>query len=368
MLRLIFFLFILPFLLKCSNNTTTNDKQLEGMVGQMLMVGFRGMEVDNDHWVVHDIRDYGIGGVILFDYDVPNGISVRNIESPEQVKSLVNQLKSYSTEPLFIAIDQEGGRVNRLKERYGFPPSVSHEYLGSVNNPDTTRYFAAQTAETLSELGININLAPVVDLNSNPDNPIIGQLNRSFSSNPDRVVTHASWFIEEHRNNGILTAVKHFPGHGSTWNDSHHGLADVTETWDELELVPYQNLINQGMTDMIMSAHIFNATWDAEHPATLTPFVMTELLRNEMKFDGVLISDDMQMGAITEYYGLEEAVRLAIHAGIDILIFANNSVYVPDITSRVMGIILNLVETGEVPVNRIEESYQRIMELKKQLQ
>lgn len=364
----VMYLFVLVFAFtlftSCSNNTTETDISLEQKIGQMIMVGFRGMSIDNEHWIVRDIKEHNIGGVILFDYDVPNREPIRNIESPEQVRGLNESLQGLTDIPLFIAVDQEGGRVNRLKAIYGFPDMPSHEHIGNINHPDTTRYIVDIIANTVSEAGFNINFAPVVDLNSNPDNPIIGKLGRSFSPNYTIVSAHARLFIEGHRNNGVISVPKHFPGHGSTWNDSHYGMADVTETWEDKELIPYRYLIENINVDMIMSAHIINRSWNQHHPATLSYEVMTTLLRDELGFQGVLVSDDMQMGAITEYYGLEQAVTLAVNAGIDLLVFANNSVYDPDIVAKVIDIIRTGIEKGLIPEERVIESYNRIMKLK----
>ncbi len=356
--------FALISLNSCNQNVDEPQISIEQKIGQMIMVGFRGMSIDDKHWIVRDIKDYNIGGVILFDYDVPNREPVRNIESPEQVRLLNNTLQKITEKPLFVAVDQEGGRVNRLKARYGFPDMPSHEYIGNINHPDSTRNIVNVIANAVLHAGFNINFAPVVDLNTNPNNPIIGKMGRSFSDDYNMVSKHSCIFIEQHRNNGVIAVPKHFPGHGSTWNDSHYGMADVTETWDEEELIPYRYLIDNVSVDMIMSAHIMNRNWNADHPATLSYEVMTTLLRDELGFEGVLVSDDMQMGAITEYYGLEQAVTLAVNAGIDVLIFANNSVYDSEIVGKVVDIIKIGVEEGIIPEERIRESYNRIMKLK----
>lgn len=342
---------------------------IETMIGQMMMVGFRGYELSGSERIVEDIRERNLGGVILFDYDVPLGRSGRNVRTPDQVRNLIQQLQSFadSDMPLMIAIDQEGGRVNRLKTRFGFPPTVSMQYLGEVNNPDSTRYHAERTASVLADLGININFAPVVDVNSNPDNPVIGRLERSFSANPDEVIKHSRIFLESFREAGLWGTVKHFPGHGSAWNDSHYGMADVTQTWDESELLPYKELFADGSAELVMSAHIFNENWSTEHPATLLPEIMTDMLREDLGFEGLLFSDDMQMGAITDYYGLEQALELAVNAGIDVLIFANNSVYEPEITEKAIRIINEKVDEGIIPESRIRESYDRITAFKSQM-
>ncbi|MEA3471685.1 MAG: glycoside hydrolase family 3 protein [Thermodesulfobacteriota bacterium] len=336
-------------------------------IGQMIMVGFRGLSVDDKSPVMADIKKRKIGGVILFDYDVPSGSPVRNIESPDQVISLVRALQGASSIPLFIAIDQEGGRVSRLKERFGFPPSVSQKYLGSVDDLEVTKKYAKRAAETLADLGINVNFAPVVDLDRNPGNPVIGKLERSFSSDPDTVARHSIVFIEMLHGHGVLSAIKHFPGHGSSSSDSHKGFVDVTDQWSPDELKPFETIIQSGNCDMVMTAHIFNARLDPNWPATLSNGTISGILRDDMGFDGVIVSDDMQMDAIRSFYGLEKAIKMAIHAGCDMLIFANNSIFDEDIAARATGVIKKLVAGGEVKSERIDESYRRIMRLKKKL-
>ena len=335
--------------------------------GQMLMIGFRGLAVDSQSPIMRDISKRKIGGVILFDYDVPSGTPVRNIRSPRQVKTLVSDLQKTASVPLFIAIDQEGGKVCRLKGKFGFPPSVSAQYLGSLNSVETTKRYADATAETLAGLGINLNFAPVVDLNVNPDNPVIGKLERSFSADPAIVTRHALAVIDSLHDQGVLSAIKHFPGHGSSLNDSHKGFVDITDTWSTEELKPFEAIVRSGRCDMVMTAHIFNGKLDSVWPATLSSRVMGGILRGNMRYAGVIISDDMQMNAIRQHYGLETAIERAILAGIDILVFANNSVFEENIASRAITIIEKLVREEKVPAGRIDESCARIMKLKEKL-
>ncbi|MEX1011962.1 MAG: glycoside hydrolase family 3 N-terminal domain-containing protein [Balneolaceae bacterium] len=341
---------------------------LEYKAGQMIKAGFRGMSVDESDHIERDLVNYHLGSVVLFDYDVPRARAHRNIESPEQLARLIGELNELAGSPLLITIDQEGGRVSRLKPQYGFLPSVSAGYLGKTGDPDSTRFHAARTAETLASLGINVNLSPVVDLNLNRDNPIIGGIERSFSSDPDSVVLHASITVQEHRKRGILTTLKHFPGHGSSREDSHLGWVDVTDEWTTIELEPWRKLIERDEADLVMTAHIFNEQWDPDHPATLSSAVLTGILREELGYEGVILSDDMQMEAVRSHYGLERAVELAVKAGVDILGFANNSVYEPDIVPRVHSILIDLVRSGRIPESRIDESWQRIKTLKQNLQ
>ena len=350
-----------------SAETTTGNESLDTKIGQMIMIGFRGLSVDETSPVIVDIQKRHIGGVILFDYDVPSKSPVRNIESPPQLKSLIEALREASSIPLFIAIDQEGGRVSRLKEKFGFPPTVSEQYLGSTDNCDVTRQHSETTARTLADLGINVNFAPVVDLDRNPGNPVIGKLERSFSSDPNTVVKHSIICIEMLHKHGILSAIKHFPGHGSSSADSHKGFVDVTESWSADELKPFDAIIQSGICDMVMTAHIFNARLDPLWPATLSHTMIDGILRNDMGFDGVVVSDDLQMDAIRSFYGLEQAITMAINAGCDMLVFANNSVFDDDIAERATGMIKKLVAAGKIPIERIDESYRRIMKLKKRL-
>ncbi len=366
MKKYILIIIVIFAIISCSspseNIPVEND--LEKKIGQMLLIGFRGMEISDTSAIAQDIQSERIGGVILFDIDVALGRIPRNIESPTQLKKLINQIKSYSKTPLFISVDQEGGNVCRLKEKYGFPRSVTQKYLGDLNNEDSSHYWGGLTANTLSEMGFNLNFAPVVDLNINPDNPVIGKYERSFSADTDIVTENARIIIDEHKKKNINCTIKHFPGHGSSTADSHQGLVDVTNTWNEIELIPFKKLISEKKIEVIMTAHIFNANLDANYPATLSNNVMTGILRNQLQFDGVIISDDMNMKAISDYYGLETAIELAINAGVDILMFANNISYDDNIATEAISIIKQLIKDGKISRERINESYNRIMKLK----
>lgn len=330
----------------------------------MLLIGFRGLQIDTNNPIYSDIKNSGIGGVILFDYDVILKKSGRNIESPEQLRSLINSLQEIAETPLFISVDQEGGNVNRLKPELGFPATYSHKKLGIIDDPDFTYQHAAVIAKTLADLGFNLNFAPVVDLNINPENPIIGKKERSFSDDPQKVIRHAAVFIKAHRDNKIIATLKHFPGHGSSKQDTHLGMADVTDSWMEKELNPYKNLIKRDLVDMIMTTHIFNANLDRKYPATLSKPIQTGLLREKIGYRGVLVSDDLQMKAIADHFTLEDTIRLVINAGVDILVFGNNTSYQPELTPKIIDIIYHQVQNGIIPEARIEESFLRIMNLK----
>ncbi|MDX2129928.1 MAG: glycoside hydrolase family 3 N-terminal domain-containing protein [Chloroherpetonaceae bacterium] len=344
---------------------------LDFKIGQMLCVGFRGMYVDSAKEVIRDIQTYHLGSVILFDYDVERKISYRNISSPSQVKALLRGLDSITflntSLRLLKGIDQEGGKVNRLKMKYGFPFFPSAASLGNLSNRDSTKHYAALTAKSLMESGFNLNFAPVLDLNQNPDNPVIGKIERSFSGNPDTVILNASIFIDEAAQRGIHSVVKHFPGHGSSRNDSHLGVTDVSETWSDIELIPFAKLIEKNGSISVMTAHLFNRNWDTLYPATLSQSVVSGILRKKMNFKEVIFSDDLQMKAVTDQFGFEQTLYLAIEAGVDILVFGNNLVYDSNLVPKAHAAIKNMVTSGKVSKKRIDESFQRIARLKRTL-
>jgi beta-N-acetylhexosaminidase len=330
----------------------------------MLLLGFPGEKITDESPISLAIREHGVSGVVLFDNNVDLGVTDRNITAPAQLKELTEDLQAGAETPLFIAVDQEGGVVARLKDRYGFPASVSAAYLGEKNDPALTRSSADAMAATLKEYGFNLNLAPVVDLNTNPANPVIGLKQRSFSNDPALVTTHASEFIKSHHRQQIVTCLKHFPGHGSSRDDSHLGLVDVTRFWNEDELLPYQDLIGQGLGDMVMTAHTFNTRLDPDYPATLSKSTIDGLLRKRLGFEGVVVSDDLYMGAIIRHYSYETAVEKAINAGVDLLIVANDKLYNPDIAPRTISMVREMVDSGRISRDRIDQACGRIMALK----
>lgn len=342
---------------------------LRTKIGQMLLVGFRGVRFDADSRVAHDIGEHALGGVVLFDFDEPTQTPVRNVESPMQLRRLVTDLQAAAAsaappQPLLIAIDQEGGQVARLRPDHGFPATESAAELGLRGDSSYTEARATRMAETLATAGINLNLAPVVDLNLNPINPIIGALGRSFAADPDVVVEQALAFIRGHDATRVRTALKHFPGHGSAAGDTHAGVVDVTEAWSDVELEPFAQIIGAGLADTIVTAHVFNADVDPAYPATLSAATINGVLRESLGYDGVVISDDMQMAAIRDAFGYEEAVALAIEAGIDILTIANQQVFEDGIVERTSAIIAELVASGRIDEGRIDESWRRIRAFK----
>jgi beta-N-acetylhexosaminidase len=342
-----------------------SDLTLDQKIAQMMLVGFRGFQLEDDNPLIRDLREHMVGGIILFDYDVLKRSHERNISTPAQLEKLMSQIYSHLQVSTFISIDQEGGTVNRLKPEYGFPHSYSHKELGEEDDVVHTEKHGQHIAQVLRSYGINLNFAPCVDLGINKENKAIYGRNRTFSEDPFNVTAHARAYINGHRKEGVLTALKHFPGHGSSLADTHLGMADVTDTWSQKETIPYEILINEGLCEMVMTTHIFNRNLDPKFPGTLSRAVISGMLREKLNFEGVIISDDLQMQAITNHFGLDSVVELALIAGVDILAFGNNLAWEPDIVERCTRIVKELLDAGTITEERLDTSVKRILSLKK---
>jgi beta-N-acetylhexosaminidase len=338
---------------------------LEHKLGQLFLLGFQGDTLETNSTIFHDISKRNLGGVILFDRLLAKNQANNNIINSQQVKNLTVALQECASNELLIAVDQEGGKVCRLTCNRGFPDTPTAEELGNNKNLGKTEKASRQTAELLSSLGITLNLAPVVDVNCFKENPIIAKYGRSFSHNPAQVTKYARSWIQAHREQGILTCIKHFPGHGSARHDSHLGFVNITETWQQSELTPFSDLIASGDVDAIMTGHLFNGQLDPEYPATLSQKTLSSLLKKDLKFEGALISDDMQMKAITDRYGLEQAVCLAVIAGVDLVIIGNNLEYDENILEKLISSLLHAVEDRTLSEERIDDAYCRVQSLKK---
>ncbi len=340
-------------------------------IAQLLLVGFRGQTVGPDDPIYRAVHTHHVGGVLLFERDDQTGARSRNIKSPRQLRRLVHDLHALAPEDadatLIVAIDQEGGYVDRLRTPKGFPKTRSARRLGRIDRIQTTLAEAEQTATTLREVGINFNLAPVVDLMVNPQNPIVGGVERSFGPEVERVVRHARATIEGHRKHGIRCALKHFPGHGSSRQDSHLGFVDISETWTRDELEPFSQLIAAGLADAVMTGHLFLRNLDPDYPATLSHRVLDGVLRKQLGHTGIIISDDLQMGAITDNYEPAEAYTRAISAGVDILTLGNNTHYDPDCVAKTVDVIGEQVAKGELAAAQIDHAYTRVRAFKRSL-
>ena len=340
---------------------------LEQKIGQMLMVGFYGTSAAPSSQICKDIKKYHLGSVILFDYNPVDKSKPKNIATKVQLKNLTSQLQACTYDgKLLIAVDQEGGRVQRLKSKYGFYGKFPK--ASDVIKMDQTQIKSTYTkmSAELKSVGINYDLAPVVDLDINMKNHVIHGLGRSFGQEPKIVAQYASTFIDAMHSNGVLTSIKHFPGHGSSVGDTHKGFVDVTNLWKEVELEPYHLLKDKA--DTVMVAHVFNKKLDATYPASLSYDTITKMLRWKLGYHGVVITDDLQMGAISKKYGLKNTLKLAINAGDDILLIGNQMDPKQVKTTKVLvDTIKTLVRSGEVQKESIEKAYARIQKLKQKL-
>jgi len=349
-----------------SQNVST-AKSIDKKIGSMLMVGFMGTSAPKGSQICNDIRDYNLGGVILFDVNPVNHAQAKNIASKRQVTKLTQELQACSSDgKLLIAVDQEGGKVQRLKSKYGFYGKFPKAKDVSKLKDSQVKWHYNKMGAELSAAGINYNLAPDVDLAINKKNHVIYGLGRSFGSDPQQVAHYATLFMTAMHNNGVLTSLKHFPGHGSSMGDTHKGFVDVTKLWKKKELEPYRLLAQEA--DTVMVAHVFNKNLDAKYPATLSAKTVNGKLRNEFGFNGVVITDDLQMGAINKKYGLRNTLKLAIGAGNDILLFGNQlSVKSMVKTKTLINTVKALIKSKEVSISDIDAANQRIENLKNKL-
>jgi beta-N-acetylhexosaminidase len=335
-----------------------DEAALRRKIASLLVVGFRGERLDSNDWIMRAVRD-GLGGVILFNRDLQTNAR-RNITSPQQVTELVRTLREASPGRLIVSIDQEGGPTSRLNPGNGFPATKSEAEIGAENSPEATRAWAQGMVDSLRSIGVNLNYAPVVDLNVNPTSPAIGGLQRSFSADPNVVVANAAEEIRVHRAGSVKTTLKHFPGIGSSTGNTDFDVVDVTDTWQERELEPFQRLIADGLADSVMAAHVINRKLDPDRPTSLSPAVVTDLLRGRLGYRGPVVSDDMQAAAITARHGRDEAVTLALEAGVDLLVFANQQVYDERVVDGTLDHVVNLVRQGRITEARIDESVARV--------
>ena len=352
------------------------------MIAQMIMVGFKEAEVAEGTPIVGVLGEFSLGGVILYNIDLKcfleaqkknPGLSrfegaklcPKNIISLQQLRALTADLQGYSNSPLLIAVDQEGGLVSRLAPAAGFAERESPHELGKKDDLAETSRVAEGMAIDLRKSGINLNLAPVVDLALNPESLIVRN-GRSFGSDPQLVYRHAREFIRAQKKHGVLTTLKHFPGKGSAGADTHFEMAEVTHSYQDRELYPFSKLIDEGLADLIITSHILHRGWDEEYPVTLSSRVLRGLLREKLGYRGVIISDDLQMGAIVKQFSLEEACILAVQAGVDILLASNNSPEGDDPTlfSRMFEAVVKSVERRRISRSIIEAAHARIMDLR----
>ncbi|MDT7042593.1 beta-N-acetylhexosaminidase [Candidatus Nitronereus thalassa] len=317
-------------------------------IGQLLMVGFQGTELSPEF--IEWLQEYRPGGVILFS---------RNLVDAEQVARLTNSLQEHAPNPpLLIAIDQEGGRVSRLPQGFTIFPSAAS--VAACQSPDVAYGVAEITAKELRAVGINMNMAPVLDVNSNPANPIIG--NRAYGDCPEQVCTFGIATMQGLQDHGVIPCGKHFPGHGDTTTDSHKVLPVVTADRARLtaiEFEPFRQAIQQGLPTL-MTAHVYYPALDAEAPATLSRTILTDLLRNELGFQGITLTDDMEMRAILDHGSIGEASVRSLQAGADIVLICHQQ----SRQTEAIQAIEQALDRGELSMDHLKASVDRITALK----
>ena len=321
----------------------------EHKIAQLLVAGLAGTEAGADG--TSAVADYQVGGIILFG---------RNVSDSCQLTALTNQLKALNGDyiPLFLCVDEEGGRVSRM------PPEITdipcaYTY-GNLSKPNLLTHLGSTLGAECAAFGLNLDFAPVMDVFSNPDNTVIGD--RSYSSVPDTAAWAAALVAGGLRDTGIIAAGKHFPGHGDTVTDSHTELPVIDKTreeWNQTDAVPFREAVRSGIP-VIMTGHILMSSLDSENPATLSHTIVTEILREEMGFDGVICTDDLTMGAISKTYGIGEAAVRAVAAGCDLLLICHES----ENLKAAYDALCAAVESGRISEERLNESVSRILSLK----
>lgn len=368
---------LLALLLFCFVSTASGCPALDRAIGQMMMVGFDGTAVTANSPVVAAIKNDHIGGVILFDHVHIDGKNIpRNIVSPQQLKQLTTTLQNYAKKyhdyPLLIAVNQEGGEINVLKKSKGFDVGAndSEQKLGAINNPALIYQQAYQRGILLKKYGINLDLAPVADLNINPSDPAIGALQRSFGKNVTQVINDLATTILAYHKAGILCTLKHFPGIGSAKSNTDFSRVDVTSTWQPDELLPYATLIRKNQAcNIVMVTHVINRKLDRSGlPASLSKLIITGILRDKFHFNGVIITDDMDAKAIRDHYSMQKAIKLAVLAGNDIILYGGTLGHSPaEDTKNLHQILLQEAKNNKIFRKKVEIAATRIATLKNKI-
>lgn len=327
--------------------------KLNELIGQHMLIGVSGHTLTNDEKKF--IVENNISGVVLF---------ARNCGSPEQIRDLCAEIQSLrhkmaSRAPLFIGIDMEGGRVHRLKPPFTqWPPLKT---VGDLDAPTVAFHFAHRMGLELMTVGINLDFAPCVDVFTNPANTVIGD--RAVSSDPHQVEKMASALVRGYIKSGVVSCAKHFPGHGHTVIDSHEELpieeADLKRL-HEVELVPFKKAF-RSRVDMVMTGHILFKSVDKDWPVTLSEFFLKKMLRDELKYKGLIISDDLDMKAMAKHYDKGFIPVRALQAGCDLLLYCNE----PESPPVAIETIMNAVAQGQHPKAELEHTLKRIIDLKK---
>ncbi len=350
-------LFLFPFI------THAVEVPIEDKVDQMIMIGFRGTSLEKDSDIAKILATSNVGGVILFDYDTATKTYNRNIHNRAQLTTLTTDLQKAAKSKLFIAIDQEGGLVNRLKSVYGFPTWMSAQSIAYFGETKVRNEYRS-IAQTLASIGINVNFGPVLDVATHPQSTLYTQ-KRIYSKNVNTVLYYARLWIDEHTKSHILSVAKHYPGLGGLVFDTHDTIGTMTK-FNTLALIPYNELILSKVLHGVMVGHVIVSDVDSI-PASLSAKHI-HILRNGLKFNGIIFTDDLEMKSVADMYTLAERVTLAVNAGDTVLIFSNNmGTYDPELFFKVRTIILAGIKDGSIEEAKINDAYNRIIEAKKDL-
>lgn len=364
--RTLLFSLCLFILQGCTNMSPLleEDTSLKKKIGSMLMVGFKGKTPQDEEVIqIKSAIDQGLlGGVILFGH---------NVENPNQLKPLIHSLKEGAPGRLLVAVDQEGGKATRLTPDKNFKVfPLAPQDVAAILSPAKAEKWYGKTSKVLKEMGINVNFGGIADIN--PPTylcPVIGDKERSYGTDPQKIFLYNRSGIRAYKKDGIAYGIKHYPGHGYAKGDSHEGFVDITETAQPKEKALFLRIAQQLKPDMIMTAHVSHRNVDPQYPATLSQAHLKPLRE---VYKGVIVSDDLHMGAIQEKYGLEVAIEQAIKAGCDLLVFSNNPLAAPnmegfegdpDLPEKFVSIVMRLIEEGKVDRQKIEDSYLRIQKL-----
>lgn len=335
-------------------------QSLEQMAGQMIVVGFAGDNVDSKGVAAarQQIADGTIGGVMFLK---------TNVASESAVKAMNAAFDKAAPQglPPFITLDQEGGLVERLDSSVGFKEVPDAERVAAKYTPEQSRAVYEGLAQGVRDWGFNVNFAPVVDLAINPNNQVIAKFGRAYGKTADVVAAYAGEVIAAHHDAGLLTSLKHFPGHGSSTADSHEGYVDITKSWKPAELDPYRALIANGFEDFVMVGHLIDTEIDPTGlPSSLSEPWIGGVLRGQLGFTGVVITDDLEMGAIRDHFDLKETVTRAVRAGVDVLLFSNTAKPRASLGEEARAILVSEANADPEFKAKIEASYQRIVKLK----
>ena len=341
---------------------TGEQTELRSMIGQMIIVGFEGASVGDPSFqtLLEKVRSGRVSGVLYLQ---------RNMSSRNSIVLMNEALQKAASVPLIVAVDQEGGAIQRIPRQLGFPRVPAARDVSERLSPRQAYEAYSALARTLRKWGFNLNLGPVVDLNINPKNPIIGRLGRSFSEKPDEVVQYSAAFVDAHRRHGVLTALKHFPGHGSATADSHTGFVDVKAKSDAAELKVFEDLVHDDFADLVMVGHTYDANLQTGQklPASLDAAIVSRLLRGKIGFEGAVITDDLQMAAVSETFSLKETVLKAVLAGNDLLVFANAKTVDPNLDQKIADILTDEATANPEIRHAIDRAAERIAQLKRKL-